>query len=87
MSSPTTNLRGVSRRRIYKKSARCVDLTKKVPPSDYGVDEGARAIMNRHFSRAKEFEFFEQLKPCMVGMVACSSLHYWGRMLEHVSGT
>ena len=56
-------------------------------PQIYGVDEGGRAIMNRHLSRAKEFEFFEQLQPCMIGMDACSGAHNLEPLLVHLSGT
>ena len=29
-------------------------------------------------------EFFSQIEPCLIGMEACGSAHYWGRELNLV---
>ncbi len=60
-----------------------VDLAKNVIQI-YAVYEGGQATMNRRFSRAKALEFFDQLKPCVIGMEACGGAHHWGRILEQL---
>ncbi len=45
--------------------------------------EGAPAV-TRKLSRSKVLEFFSQIEPCLVGMEACGSAHYWARELTRL---
>src|SRR5438874_1890837 len=48
----------------------------------HGVDEGGAVVVRRRLTRAKVLSFFEQLPPCLVGLEACATAHYWGRELR-----
>ena len=39
-------------------------------------------MIQKRISRSKVLEFFVQLPPCLIGMEACSSAHYWARKLR-----
>jgi len=43
--------------------------------------ENGRAV-TRKLKRSKMHEFFSQIEPCLIGMEACGSAHYWGRELK-----
>ena len=43
--------------------------------------EGAPAV-TRKLRRSKMLEFFTQIEPCLIGMEACGSAHYWARELK-----
>ena len=58
-----------------------VDLAKSVFQV-HGVDKGGKAVIRKRLKRSKVLEFFVQLPPCLVGMEACSSAHYWARKLR-----
>ena len=45
----------------------------------HGVDRQERAIVRRKLSRSQVRGYFEKLPPCLIGMEACASAHYWGR--------
>src|SRR3974377_926384 len=47
----------------------------------HGVDAAGQVIARRRLSRGRVLAFFEKLTPCLVGMEACSSSHYWAREL------
>lgn len=36
-------------------------------------------MFNRKLRRSEVLRFFEKLLPCLVGMEACGSAHYWAR--------
>lgn len=57
-----------------------VDLAKNVFQV-HGVDSHERVVVRRALSRAKLREFFAELPPCLIGMEACGSAHYWAREL------
>lgn len=58
-----------------------LDLAKSVFQV-HGVNEEDLVVVRRRLTRAKVSSFFEQLPPCLVGMEACASAHYWGRELR-----
>lgn len=58
-----------------------IDLAKHVFQL-HGVDDGGRTILRRRVSRTQLRPFFVQLRPCLVGMEACGSAHYWARELR-----
>jgi transposase len=63
-----------------------LDLAKNVFQV-HGADAAGHAVLTKKLSRAQVFEFFAKLTPCLVGMEACSSAHYWGRCLTELGHT
>ena len=53
----------------------------------HGVDEQGKARVGRQLARGKVLEFFVQLPPCLIGIEACASAHYWGRELTKLGHT
>src|SRR3974377_818309 len=47
----------------------------------HGVDAAGKVIVQRRLSRGRVLAFFEKQAPCLVGIEACSSSHYWAREL------
>ena len=58
-----------------------VDLAKSVFQV-HGVDKDGKTVIQKRLRRSKVLEFFVQLPPCLIGMEACSSAHYWARKLR-----
>lgn len=58
-----------------------VDLAKSVFQV-HGVDERGKAVLRKQLRREQMVEFFAKLPPCLVGMEACGSAHYWARVLQ-----
>ena len=48
----------------------------------HGVDANGAVVVRRRLTRAKVLSFFERLPPCLVGLEACATAHYWGRELR-----
>lgn len=55
-----------------------IDLAKNVFQI-YGVDAKGKAVMSKRLSRKRLVPFFADLPPCLIGMEACGSSHYWVR--------
>jgi transposase len=55
-----------------------LDLAKNVFQV-HGVDAAGLVVVKRKLSRGKLLSFFQSLSPCLVGMEACGTSHYWGR--------
>ena len=53
----------------------------------HGVDVGGGIVIRKRISRAKVLEFFGALKPCLIGIEACPSAHYWSRRLGALGHT
>jgi transposase len=53
----------------------------------HGVDERGQSRVSKQLPRAKVREFFAQLEPCLVGIEACGSAHYWARELSKLGHT
>ncbi len=47
----------------------------------HAVDKRGHCILRKSLRRAQVSAFFAQLPACIVGMEACSSSHYWGRVI------
>ena len=47
----------------------------------HGVDASERVVIRRQLRRRQVLEFFKALAPCLVGMEACATAHYWAREL------
>lgn len=48
----------------------------------HGVDAAGQVITRRQLKRRFVLSFFEKLPPCLVGIEACASSHYWSRALH-----
>lgn len=53
----------------------------------HGVDEHDKARLRKQLARGKVLAFFAQLPPCLIGIEACASAHYWGRELTKLGHT
>src|SRR3974377_1438408 len=53
----------------------------------HGVDDTGAVVMRKRVGRAKVLEFFAGLSPCLVGIEACPSAHYWSRELQALGHT
>ncbi len=47
----------------------------------HGVDEHETVVLRRQLRRRQMLVFFAKLPPCLIGMEACASSHYWAREL------
>lgn len=50
----------------------------------HGITERDEVAFNRPLRRAQVLAFFARIDPCLVGMEACSSSHYWARELTRL---
>jgi transposase len=55
-----------------------LDLAKNVFQI-HGVDSDERVVVKCKCTRRQVRDFFEKLPPCLIGMEACASAHYWAR--------
>ncbi len=60
-----------------------VDLAKNIFQV-HGITESDKVAFNRPLRRAQVLPFFTRLNPCLVGMEACSTSHYWARTLTRL---
>ncbi len=52
----------------------------------HGVDAEGATALRKQLRRAQVLGFFSRLPPCLVGLEACATAHYWARelaALEH----
>jgi len=56
------------------------DLAKRVFQV-HGVDGEGTVTIRRQLRRSEVVKFFARQPPCVVGMEACASAHYWARTL------
>ena len=48
----------------------------------HGVDADGNVILRRQLKRRYVLLFFQKLSPCLVGVEACATSHYWSRELQ-----
>jgi transposase len=53
----------------------------------HGVDERGQTVVNKSLRRSQVPTFFGNLPPCVVGMEACATSHYWARKLSGLGHT
>ena len=53
-----------------------IDLAKNVFQV-HGVDDHGNTVLRKILDQVKMAEFFIKLQPCLIGMEACGSAHYW----------
>jgi transposase len=58
-----------------------LDLAKQVFQV-HGVDEAGHVVVKRRLRRAQVVTYFASLPPCLIGMEACATAHFWGRELR-----
>ena len=58
-----------------------IDLAKNVFQV-HGVDANERVVFNKPLRRSQVLPFFAKLAPCLIGMEACASAHYWAREVK-----
>jgi len=63
-----------------------LDLAKKVFEV-HGVDQEGEVVLRRTLRRNKVAAFFAKLPPCLIGMEACATAHYWARELRNLGHT
>lgn len=49
----------------------------------YGVDDQANERLDQKLSRILLGRFIAKLPPCLIGMEACATAHYWARQMRH----
>ena len=60
-----------------------IDLAKNIFQV-HGITENDEVAFNRPLRRAQVLPFFTRLDPCLIGMEACSTSHYWARELTRL---
>ena len=60
-----------------------IDLAKNVFQV-HGVTEDGEIAFNRSLRRAQLLPFLERLEPCLIGMEACGTSHYWAREISRL---
>ena len=58
-----------------------LDLAKQVFQV-HGVDEAGHTVVMRRLRRAQVRTYFASLPPCLIGMEACATAHFWARELR-----
>ena len=53
----------------------------------HGVDADGNVVVRRQLKRRYVLAFFQKLPPCLVGIEACASSHYWSRELQALGHT
>ena len=47
----------------------------------HGIDAAEKVIVRKRLRRSRVLAFFKALPPCLIGMEACATAHYWAREL------
>lgn len=63
-----------------------LDLAKQVFQL-HAVDHQERVVLRKTLHRARMLTFFTRLAPCLIGIEACGSSHYWARELTRLGHT
>jgi transposase len=53
----------------------------------HGIEEHGKVVLRRQLRRGQLLLFFSRLRPCLMGMEACASSHYWARKLAALGHT
>ena len=56
-----------------------IDLAKSVFQL-HGIDSAGQVVLRREVLRAQLMKTIAQLEPCLIGIEACGSTHYWARL-------
>ncbi len=58
-----------------------LDLAKNVFQV-HGIDDTGKVIVRRTLRRRQMMPFFAKLEPCLIGIEACGTSHFWSRELQ-----
>ena len=47
----------------------------------HGIDANEKVVVRKQLRRSQVMAFFAALPPCLIGMEACATAHYWAREL------
>ncbi len=47
----------------------------------HGIDSSEEVVVRKQLRRSQVLAFFKALPPCLVGIEACATAHYWAREL------
>ena len=47
----------------------------------HGIDANEKVVVRKQLRRSQVIAFFKALPPCLIGMEACATAHYWAREL------
>ena len=47
----------------------------------HAIDAAEKVVVRKQLRRSQVLEFFKALPPCLIGMEACATAHYWAREL------
>ena len=47
----------------------------------HGIDATEKVVVRKQLRRGQVIAFFKALAPCLIGMEACATAHYWAREL------
>src|SRR5262250_2277565 len=53
----------------------------------HGIDADGNVVVRRQLKRRYVRTFFQKLPPCLIGIEACASSHYWSRELKALGHT
>ena len=53
----------------------------------HGVDANGHLVIRRQLKRRHVLAFFQKLPPCLIGIEACATSHYWSRQLQALGHT
>jgi transposase len=48
----------------------------------HGIDANEKVVVRKQLRRSQVLAFFKALPPCLIGMEACATAHYWARELS-----
>jgi hypothetical protein len=48
----------------------------------HGIDAKEKVVVRKQLRRSQMIAFFAGLAPCLIGMEACATAHYWARELS-----
>jgi len=57
-----------------------LDIAKSVFQA-HGVDGAGATVLQKRLTRVRLLPFFEKLPPCLIGIEACATSHFWAREL------
>lgn len=60
-----------------------LDLAKSVFQA-HGIDESGTKVLVKRLHRKQMLPFFSKLPPCLIGVEACGTAHYWARTLAEM---
>lgn len=58
-----------------------IDLAKAIFQV-HAIDKDGKVLERKALRRSKLLNYFSNISPCLIGVEACSSAHYWARKLE-----